>query len=61
MVNSQWPFSRLSRGGIFISITITFTVDARQFLVILSFSPKLPGTHVEFYCYVNKTTPATQQ
>ena len=48
-------------GGIFYSHTIKFNVDAMQFRVILSFSPKLPRTHVEFYCNVNKNTPDTRQ
>ena len=43
--------------AIFISITIKCNVDARQVRVILSFSPKLPRTHVEFYCNLNKKYP----
>ena len=50
-------FAVESRGVFLISITITFNVDTRQFRVILSFSPKLPRTHVEFYSNVNKNIP----
>ena len=41
-------FTVESRGVFFIAITIKFNVDARQFRVILSFSPKRPRTHVDF-------------